>query len=156
MTLQQHQITILAVIACLVALLIPALVYQQLQFAPKLKDTEQAVAEFKPTALQVPSSTWQQVTLRLPVTPPPPPAMPALPGTPAAPALATPSGPPLQVSTPTPTVSFILSDGGKDMAIINGAVLKVGDRYQDWQVSRIERTRVLLTGRKGPLWLTLQ
>jgi hypothetical protein len=41
------------------------------------------------------------------------------------------------------------------MAIINGAVLKVGDRYQDWQVVRIERTRVLLTGRKGPLWLTL-
>jgi hypothetical protein len=73
-------------------------------------------------------------------------------GAAATPALVIPSAPPLQA----PTVSFILSDGGKDMAIINGAVLKVGDRYQDWQVTRIERTRVLLTGRKGPLWLTLQ
>ncbi|MDY0385305.1 hypothetical protein [Trichlorobacter sp.] len=152
MTLQQHQITILAVIACLVALLIPALVYQQLQFAPKLKATERAVAEFKPTALQVPSSAWQPVSLRLPVTPQQPQAVPAMAGAAATPALAIPSAPPLQA----PTVSFILSDGGKDMAIINGAVLKVGDRYQDWQVTRIERTRVLLTGRKGPLWLTLQ
>lgn len=153
MTLQQHQITIMAVIACLVALLIPTLVYQQLQFAPKLKATEQAIASYKPTELKVPSNAWQPVTLRLPVTPQPPQAVPAVSAAPAAPTLTIPPAPPVQV--PTPTVSFILSDGGKDMAIINGAVLKVGDRYQDWQVARIERTRVLLTGRKGPLWLTL-
>jgi len=153
MTLQQHQITIMAVIACLVALLIPALVYQQLQFTPQLKDTERAVAAFRPTALQIPDSVWQPVTLRLPVTPQPPVAAPPLPGTSAPAPQALPTTPPLQA--PPPTVSFILSDGGKDMAIINGAVLKVGDRYQDWQVARIERTRVLLTGRKGPLWITL-
>jgi len=154
MTLQQHQITLLAGIACLVALLIPALIYQQLQFVPQLKDTERAIANYKPTTLQVLGSNWQPVTLRLPVTLQPPPAAPPLPVTPAAPALAQPSAPPVQA--PVPTVSFILSDGDKDMAIINGTVLKVGDRYQEWQVARIERTRVLLTGRKGPLWLTLQ
>lgn len=148
-----HQITIMVGVACLVALLIPLLVYRQVQFAPKLKDTEKAVAAFKPSTLQVPSVAWQPVQLRLPVTSQPPPAAPPLPGTSVAPL---PTLPVTPAQLPPPTVSFILNDGGKDMAIINGAVLKVGDRYQDWRVARIERNRVLLTGRKGPLWLTLQ
>lgn len=142
--MRQHQTTILAVAGSLVALLIPLLVYHQVSFRPMLKDTERAVAEFRPTTLAIPQATWQAASVSLPVVPA---------AAPAAPTLTIPPAPPVQV--PTPTVSFILSDGGKDMAIINGAVLKVGDRYQDWQVARIERTRVLLTGRKGPLWLTL-
>lgn len=152
--MRQHQITIMAGAACLIALLIPLLVYRQVQFAPQLKDTERAVTAYQPTALQVPAATWQTVALRLPVTPQQPAAVPPVPANSAAPPAAFPAALPAQ--TPPPTVSFILSDGGKDMAIINGAVLKVGDRYQEWRVARIERNRVLLTGRKGPLWLTLQ
>lgn len=150
--MRQHQTTILAVAGSLVALLIPLLVYHQVSFRPMLKDTERAVAEFRPTTLAIPQATWQAASVSLPVVPAAAPALPTAGGMPTATAPAPKVAP---VAAPLPSVSFILHDGGKDMAIINGAVLKVGDRYQDWQVARIERTRVLLTGRKGPLWLTL-
>lgn len=150
--MRQHQTTILAVAGSLVAILIPLLVYQQVHFTPTLKDTERAVAGFRPTTLAIPQATWQAASVSLPVVAAAPPASPAPGGMPPAAAPAPKAAP---VAAPLPSVSFILHDGGKDMAIVNGAVVKVGDRYQEWRVERIERNRVLLSGRKGPLWLTL-
>jgi len=152
--MQQQQTIILAVAASVAALLLPLLVYHQVQFTPHLKDAEQNVATFKPTTLAIPRTAWQPAVLSPPVTAPLPPQPAAPSASPAAVASQLPKLVPAAV--PPPTVSFILSDGGKDMAIINGAVLKPGDRYQEWWVERIERNRVLLSGRKGPLWITLQ
>lgn len=148
-----QRIAVLAAIGSLAAVCIPLLVYQQVRFAPSLKDTERAVANFSPAPLVVPRITWQPVILTSPVTPPllTPTAQPEGAGT----ATAT-KPPPVPAAVSAPSVTFILHDGGKDMAIINGNVLKAGDRYQEWRVERIERNRVLLNGRKGPQWISLQ
>ncbi len=144
----RQQTTILLAIGALTALLLPLLVYRQFHAAPRLQATEQTVAAFTPTSLLIPRRGWQTVTLAPPVGLP----APAVPQ----PAPSAKAGLPLPVATPPPTVSFILHDAGKDLAIVNGVMVKVGDRYQEWQVTRIERNRVLLHGRKGPLWIALQ
>lgn len=151
--MRPERYTIAAVAGSLLAVLIPLLTYQQVNFKVTLKDTERAVANFRPTTLVVPRKAWQPVTLTSPVIAAPPPAPAAATGTPPTPSSK--QTPPV-IAVPSPTVSFILHDNGKDMAIINGNVLKTGDRYQEWRVERIERNRVLLSGRKGPLWITLQ
>lgn len=146
----RQRIAILTITGSLAALVIPLLVYRQARFSPRLKETEQAVANFAATPLVIPRKDWQTVTLTSPISallPAPTTSFPA--GTTVPPKS-------LPAAAPAPVVSFILSDGGKDMAIINGNVLKTGDRFQDWRVQRIERNRVLLLGRKGPLWITLQ
>lgn len=151
----QQRAIILAALGVLAGLAIPLLVYRQIRFIPPLKQVERSVAEFKPTTLVLPRKEWQQVTLTAPVTPLPavPSMTPIAAGAQAPPAAVAPSAP---LAAPTPVVSFILHDGGKDMAIINGNVLKAGDRFQEWRVERIERNRVLLSSRKGPLWIALQ
>jgi len=150
-----RQRTILVLlIGSLTGVAIPLLVYQQVHLTPTLKDAERAVADFRPATLAVPRKAWQPLTLTAPVSAP----LPAATLTPAsAPPLAAASGPAVPVAAAAlPTVSFILHDGGKDMAIVNNNVLKAGDRFQEWRVERIERNRVLLSSRKGPLWITLQ
>lgn len=149
-----RQRTILVLLTgSLTGVAIPLLVYQQVHLTPTLKDTERAVADFRPTPLTVPRKAWQPMTLTAPVSAP----LPAATFTPAsAPPMAAASGPAVPVTATLPTVSFILHDGGKDMAIVNNNVLKAGDSFQEWRVERIERNRVLLSSRKGPLWITLQ
>lgn len=145
---------ILAVVGSLAALLIPLLAYHQVRFSPKLKTIEQTMADYKPSPLTTPRKTWQSVALTTPVTIPPSAAS-TTPLSGAAPVALQPF-PAAVAAAAVPTVSFILQDSGKDMAIINGNVLKTGDRYREWRVERIERARVLLIGRKGPLWIALQ
>lgn len=147
----QQRTIILAALGVLTGLAIPLLVYQQVRFSPPLKEVERSVASFSPTVLVLPRKNWQTVHLATPVTllPPTPATPPGGAGTPAPPAA-------VPLAAPTPVVSFILHDDGKDMAIINGNVLKAGDSFQEWRVVRIERNRVLLSNRKGPLWITLQ
>lgn len=150
----RQRTTLMVVIGSLAGLAIPLLVYQQVHFTPALKTAEGAVADFKPTTLTVPRKAWQTVTLTAPVSAPLPAPIPGPAGAPPPVVIA--NGSTLPVAAPPPVVSFILHDGGKDMAIVNGNVLKVGDHYQTWRVERIERNRVLLSSRKGPLWITLQ
>lgn len=139
--------------ASLLALVIPLLVYRQVSFKATLKDTERAVADFRPTTLVLPRTTWQPATVTPLVTAAPASVTTAQPA--PSPAQAPPKSAPVDIMSP-PTVSFILHGAGNDMAIINGTVLKTGDRYQQWRVERIERNRVLLSGRKGTVWITLQ
>ncbi|MBI3592114.1 MAG: hypothetical protein HY099_01265 [Nitrospirae bacterium] len=52
-------------------------------------------------------------------------------------------------------VTFILIDGGKRMAIINGIVVKEGDIIKSGRVARIEKDRVLIKDKKESRWLTI-
>jgi hypothetical protein len=55
-----------------------------------------------------------------------------------------------------PTVSFIMIDSSKRAAIINGKIVREGERFEQGTVARIERTRVLVGTGKGEQWLHLK
>jgi len=66
-----RQRTILVLLTgSLTGVAIPLLVYQQVHLTPTLKDTERAVADFRPTPLTVPRKAWQPMTLTAPVSAP--------------------------------------------------------------------------------------
>lgn len=50
-------------------------------------------------------------------------------------------------------VSFILIDGGRKMAIINGMVVKEGDMVSQNRVAKIEKNRVLIKDKEGEKWI---
>jgi hypothetical protein len=52
-------------------------------------------------------------------------------------------------------VSFILIDGGRKMAIINGMVVKEGDVFNQNRVAKIEKNRVLIKDKKGERWIRI-
>ena len=136
-------------LAALIALTVPVLVYHKTNFKPELTAPEQVVVNFTPTQLQLNHKTWQQTQLTPPVSAAPQATLQA-PGTEKSAGLM-PQKPP----TVPPSVSFILNDGAKSMAIISGNLVKTGDQFKGWHVERIERNRVLLRNRKGTTWLTL-
>jgi hypothetical protein len=140
---------LLAALAVIVSLVIPAVVYRKTGFKPELTAAEQAVVNFSPTQLQIDHTSWQQARLIPPVSTAPQPVT-AVTSTGQLPPKI-PAAPP----SPPPSVSFILYDGVKSMAIINGSLVKTGDHLKDWRIERIERNRVLLQNRKGTIWLTL-
>ncbi len=141
---------ILAVaLATILSLVIPFVVYRKTVYKPELNQVERTAVDFVPSKFETVRKDWQPVRLKLPLAsgtlatptagtaaqstallPPPPPALP-------------------------PTLSFVLQDGGKSMAIIGGSMVKTGDQVKGWTVERIERNRVLLRNRKGATWLTL-
>lgn len=53
-------------------------------------------------------------------------------------------------------VSFILIDGGRKMAIINGMVVKEGDVFNHNRVAKIEKNRVLIKDKKGERWIRIE
>jgi hypothetical protein len=57
---------------------------------------------------------------------------------------------------PAHRLSLVLLDEGRKMAIINGRVLREGDRLETYQVARIEKNRVKLKGGRGELWINLE
>ena len=147
----------LALIGALAVLVIPVLVYRKTAFKPVLATSEQAVAAYTPSSLTIASKPWQQSSLNLPVTAPT--SATIQPGTASKGATGNTAAPvvePKQTPAPLPVVSFIIKSDNRSMAIIGGAVLKEGDRHQEWLVESIERNRVLLRGRKGTRWVTMQ
>ena len=143
----------LALAGCLLALGVPLGLYAKVVWKPALTEAERFVVDYTPVDFSVSRSTWQEVRLTPPLT-----AGSAAPvvslsqqsTAPAAPVTLLPPPP-----APPPALSFILQDGGSSMAIIGGSMVKTGSEVQGWTVERIERNRVLLRNRKGPLWLTL-
>jgi hypothetical protein len=140
----------LALTGCLLALGLPVGLYVKLVWKPALTEAERFVVDYTPASFSISRSTWQEVRLTPPLTPGAATPVASLAPQPAAPA-ALPPPPP----APPPTLSFILQDGGSSTAIVNGSMVKAGSEVQGWTVERIERNRVLLRNRKGPLWLTL-
>jgi hypothetical protein len=53
-------------------------------------------------------------------------------------------------------VSFILINGGRKMAIINGMVVKEGDVFNHNRVAKIEKNRVLIKDKKGERWIAIE
>lgn len=53
-------------------------------------------------------------------------------------------------------VSFILIDGNRKMAIINGMVVKEGDIFNQNRVAKIEKNRVLIKDKKGERWIRIE
>ncbi len=60
-----------------------------------------------------------------------------------------------ELGTIGPTVTFIMIDSSKRAAIINGKIVREGERFEQGTVARIERTRVLVRAGKGEQWLHL-
>lgn len=136
---------ILGILACIASLLIPVVIFFKTAYRPELSEAERTVANFSPAQFDVATKTWQPTALRQPVTRGTQPA-----GTAAAPnAVQTP--PP----APPPTLSFVLQDGSKSMAIIDGNMVKTGSEVRGWTVIKIEQNRVLLRNRKGTRWLKM-
>lgn len=136
---------ILGILACIASLLIPVVIFLQTAFRPELSEAERTVANFSPAQFDVATKSWQPTALRLPVTRGMQPA-----GITAAPnTVRTP--PPV----PLPTLSFVLQDGSKSMAVIGGNMAKVGSEVCGWTVIKIEQNRVLLRNRKGTRWLKM-
>ncbi len=52
-------------------------------------------------------------------------------------------------------VSFILINGGRKMAIINGMVVNEGDVFNQNRVAKIEKNRVLIKDKKGERWIRI-
>ncbi len=50
-------------------------------------------------------------------------------------------------------VSFILINGGRRMAIINGVVVNEGDTVNQKKVAKIEKNRVLIKDERGERWI---
>lgn len=155
--MQLHRSLVLLVAIFFAAAVIPVVVYRKIVFKPVFTAAEQAVATYSPSTVSIVTKNWQQRALTIPITvksafPAPSPAASG-----SRSAADSRSAPSLQAPIqPSPTVSFIMQDGAKGFAIIGGAILKEGDHYHEWRVVRIERNRVLLRGRKGTTWVTVQ
>lgn len=54
------------------------------------------------------------------------------------------------------TVSLILINKEKKMAIIDGKLLNIGDVIDNYRIAKIEKNRVLLKNREGERWLILE
>jgi hypothetical protein len=52
-------------------------------------------------------------------------------------------------------VTFILTEGERKMAIVNGIVVKEGDMIQSGTVARIEKDRVLIKSEKEQRWVKI-
>jgi len=57
---------------------------------------------------------------------------------------------------PPRSLTFILMNAERKIAIINGQVVREGDRFEGSRIVRIEKTRVLVKGKGGQEWLALQ
>ena len=144
---------ILVLAGCLLALGVPLGLYAKVAWKPALTEAERFVVDYTPAGFSVSRSTWQEVRLTPPLTPgsaAPVVSLSQQSTAQAAPVTLLPPPP-----APPPALSFILQDGGSSKAIIGGSMVTVGGQVQGWTVERIERNRVLLRNRKGPLWLTL-
>lgn len=141
---------ILVLAGCLLALGVPLGLYAKVVWKPALTEAERFVVDYTPVNFSVSRSTWQEVRLTPPLTPGSAAPVVSLSQQSTAPVTLLPPPP-----APPPALSFILQDGGSSMAIIGGSMVKTGSEVQGWTVERIERNRVLLRNRKGPLWLTL-
>jgi hypothetical protein len=53
-------------------------------------------------------------------------------------------------------VSFILINGGRKMAIINGMVVKEGDVFNQNRVAKIEKNKVLIIDKVGERWIGVE
>lgn len=140
MKITRSAVMLLLAVACV--FLVPLMVYSKLRFKQEPSELEQAAYNFTPVQFEVTHKTWQNESLQLPFKAVASPA--AVKSTAVQPAASLP-----------PTLSFILQDGDKSMAIINGTMVKTGSEVRGWTVERIERNRVLLRNPKGTIWLKL-
>lgn len=135
----------------LLAMGLPFIIYRYVSFKPSFNAAEQAVARFAPAAQPMPQRTWQYAATA------PNPLGESFSRPPAA---ATQQKRAVSAASsavePLPAVTFILQGNGRGMAIIDGTVVREGEKLRSWKVTRIERNRVLLEGRKGSRWVTLQ
>lgn len=128
------------------------------KFKPQLTNEENVLVNFSPNVPPLNVRKFRDAAgIACPVTAAAKVAAPA-------PAVAFPPGaPPLLASTPTvsvapkePHLSLILFEDGRRMAIIDGKVVREGERFNKATVARIEKERILLREGKGEQWLKLK
>lgn len=149
MSLTPGQLRIVIALGC--AILIPLVLYRYVQFKPRFDQTEQAVAQFSPTAQKTSvQRSWHAAAVAInPLG-----AAAAPPANASQPKQVTQQQPKPHIVLPT--VTFILQSADKKMAIVDGTIVHEGELFRTWKIARIERNRVLLEGRKGTRWIHLE
>lgn len=139
------------VIATVLALLVPGSIYYFVKLPVKLTPDEKAIYSFNNTPLQFAPRTWENGSYTAPVSPE---AISSALNKAAAGQNINPivlAHPPQQL----PSLTFILQNNGKNMAILDGSVVREGSSINGWRVKRIESTRVLIQGKRGTQWLNM-
>lgn len=140
----------------LVGTLVSLSAYYAVRFAPPLTSAESAYAVFSPPAVTVVQRKAQTVTGLACPLPLPPRRETGL----RAAECAVPfqEGPPVgKEGGPKQTkVSLIMINERGRMAIIDGVVVRQGDRFHKSKVARIEKDGVLLKHTEGEKWLRIQ
>ena len=142
---QQMKFIIAGLIA---AILIPLATYHYARFAPQYNNSEKMLLAFTPPPAGLTLKTWETVNKNCPVNMRPGSNIKEAPVSSLAAQL------PMQPAA-LPRVSFILFGPGSNMAIVNGIVVKEGNRLKEWRIERIEQNRLLIAGKKGKKWLTI-
>ncbi|MDK9716466.1 MAG: hypothetical protein OEL57_00990 [Trichlorobacter sp.] len=146
---------IIAVCCTLAALIVPALIFLTVKFPLKQTPDERSLVTFSPTPVTLSPRIWREASSTCPV------ALKALTierqaiaASPADHALKQAGTDPAQL----PQLTFILYEGNpkKDTAILDGRLLRQGNSFNGWKVSKIEQKRVQLTGRIGTQWLSME
>jgi hypothetical protein len=144
---------ILALTAGIVALIIPVVAFLSIRFPLKLSTQEQELINFKPISFSIHTRDWNTPLSECPLT-----AHNAhtLPNTTSH------SPSPLHtglaaITMPDPIVTFILhGTGNRDLAILDGRLLRKGQQMDGIRLVNIEQKRVQIVDRKGKKWLSLE
>ncbi len=145
--------TIYVIAGAAAAIILPLIVYMLLHFKPPLTATEKTVLTFTPPVPGLTPRVWKSASSSCPVNPAANRSIKLKPADAESKTAQTAIIPPRMEEDLR--VSFILHGTGKNMAIINGNVLKEGNTFNGWRVIRIEQNRLLIAGKKGKKWLTL-
>lgn len=145
---------LIALVATVLAVALPSLIYRYIKLQQKLTPEEQTVLGFNYTPLQFAPKVWQNATYNMPLSPE------ALTGNAAT--LPSPQNSPSQTTKPPiptqilPKLTFILQNSGRNMAILDGSVANAGISVNGWKVIKIETDRVLVQARGKSRWITME
>lgn len=146
---------IIALCCTIVALSVPVLTFVVFKFPLKQTPDERSLLTFSPTTLTISPRAWRETSCNCPVTN----KVLADEKLAASASLANHTlKPPGLDPAPLPQLTFILYEGNakKDTAILDGHLLRQGNSLRGWRIVKIEQKRVLLAGRKGTQWLSME
>ncbi len=130
------------------AVLIPAAIFMYARFPLKLSRDEQTLLTFSPSPVSLQPRRWTATNPVCPVTA-------AIQQQSVTEKNSAQTGSALSTE-PDPLLTFILYSGSKqDIAILNGHLLRQGQRSRGVRLVKIEQKRVLIEDRKGTRWLTM-
>lgn len=141
----------LALTAGIVSVLAPVLVYTFVNLPLKLSPDEKELLNFNPVTINLQARKWSDANAVCPVT------VGNLQQTGQAATEQSVLQKAVAVTEPEPHLSFILfSNSSRDIAILDGRLLRQGQKSKGVRLLRIEQKRVYIEDRKGKRWLTME